>query len=176
LEAYCLKCKQKREMINPVATYTVRGAPLTKGECAVCGTTIIKMGLTEAHAGLEKPSLPPEAKTSNKEAKAKSKRKKSTLKQVSSGKELVIVESPTKAKTIGKFLGKDYNVIASAGHVRDLLKSQLSVDVDNNFAPKYRVPNDKLPIVKEIAELAEQSPKVYLATDRTGKANRLPGI
>jgi len=77
----------------------------------------------------------------------------------------VIVESPAKAKTIGKFLGQDYRVIASVGHVRDLLKSQLSVDVEHDFAPKYRVPNEKKPLVKEITALAEHSPKVYLATD-----------
>jgi DNA topoisomerase-1 len=63
---------------------------------------------------------------------------------------LVIVESPAKARTVGRFLGKGYVVKASVGHVRDLLKSQLSVEVDNNFTPKYRVPNEKRQVVKEM--------------------------
>ncbi len=74
---------------------------------------------------------------------------------------MVIVESPAKARTIGRFLGKDYEIIASVGHVRDLLKSQLSVDVDNDFEPKYRVPNEKRPIVKQIKELADKSKKSH---------------
>jgi DNA topoisomerase-1 len=78
---------------------------------------------------------------------------------------LVIVESPAKAKTVGRFLGKGYTVRASVGHVRDLLKSQLSVDVDNNFAPKYRVPNEKKDVVKEIKKLAATADQIFLATD-----------
>ena len=83
----------------------------------------------------------------------------------STGKSLVIVESPAKARTIGRYLGKDYTVEASVGHVRDLLRSQLSVDVDNDFVPKYRVPNEKRPVVKELKKLAAKAEKVYLATD-----------
>ena len=64
MEAYCMKCKQKREMVNPVASFTVNGKPITKGECAVCGTTVSRMGLTEAHAGSEKPIVSPAAKRS----------------------------------------------------------------------------------------------------------------
>jgi DNA topoisomerase-1 len=88
-----------------------------------------------------------------------------------SGK-LVIVESPAKAKTIGKYLGKGYTVRASVGHIRDLLRSQLSVDVDNDFAPKYRVPNDKRAVVKELKKLADRSQEIFLATDpdREGEA------
>ena len=67
----------------------------------------------------------------------------------------MIVESPAKARTVGRFLGKGYTVKASVGHVRDLLRSQLSVDVENDFAPKYRVPNEKRPVVKEIKALAK---------------------
>ena len=186
MEAYCVKCKQKREMLDPVPSYTMNGRPITKGKCAVCGTTMSKMGLTEAHAGIEKPSVIATAKTSEKKPKksvktvkkaqsarsAKTTKAADSEKRVTTGKELVIVESPAKAKTIGKFLGQDYKVIASVGHVRDLLKSQLSVDVEHNFAPKYRVPNEKKPLVKEITQLAERSPKVYLATDpdREGEA------
>ncbi|HJS19604.1 MAG TPA: type I DNA topoisomerase, partial [Anaerolineales bacterium] len=78
---------------------------------------------------------------------------------------LVIVESPAKAKTVSRYLGKGYTVRASVGHVRDLLKSQLSVDIENNFAPKYRVPNEKKEVVKEIKKLAQKAEEIYLATD-----------
>ncbi|MCP5108972.1 MAG: DNA topoisomerase I, partial [bacterium] len=85
---------------------------------------------------------------------------------------LVIVESPAKAKTVGRYLGKGYTVKASVGHVRDLLKSQLSVDVENDFVPKYRVPNDKRPVVKEIKALSHKAAEIILATDldREGEA------
>jgi DNA topoisomerase-1 len=88
-----------------------------------------------------------------------------------SGK-LVIVESPAKARTVGRFLGKGYIVKASVGHVRDLLRSQLSVDVEHDFAPKYRVPNEKRPIVKELKSLAREAEEIFLATDpdREGEA------
>ncbi len=85
---------------------------------------------------------------------------------------LVIVESPAKARTISNFLGKDYVVKASKGHVRDLLVTQLSVDVQNDFEPKYRVPNDKRDIVKELKQAADNAAEIYLATDpdREGEA------
>jgi DNA topoisomerase-1 len=84
----------------------------------------------------------------------------------------VIVESPAKAKTVGRFLGKDYIVKASVGHVRDLLRSELSVDVENNFQPKYRIPNEKRKIVKELKAVAKDAAEIYLATDpdREGEA------
>ena len=63
---------------------------------------------------------------------------------------LVIVESPAKAKTIEKYLGKDYSVVASVGHIRDLPKSKLGVDVDNNFEPKYENKKDKAALIKEL--------------------------
>src|SRR5690606_21599069 len=76
------------------------------------------------------------------------------------------------AKTVGRFLGKGYTVKASVGHVRDLLRSELSVDIENNFKPKYRVPNEKRAVVKEIKALAKEAEEVYLATDpdREGEA------
>jgi len=85
---------------------------------------------------------------------------------------LVIVESPAKARTVGKFLGRGYTVKASVGHVRDLLRSQLSVDVDNGFTPKYRVPNEKRSVVKELKQAAANAQEIYLATDpdREGEA------
>ena len=88
------------------------------------------------------------------------------------GKKLVIVESPAKARTVGNFLGKDYVVKASIGHVRDLLRSTLSVDVDRDFEPTYRVPNEKRALVKELKSLAAGADKIFLATDpdREGEA------
>ena len=153
MEAYCLKCKSKREMVDAQAIYNKAGAPATTGTCRVCGTKLYKMGYTPAHEGLKKPPA----------QKRKSKKRSGNL---------VIVESPAKARTVGRFLNRKYSVKASVGHVRDLLRSQLSVDVDNNFSPKYRVPNDKRPVVKELKALAKNAKKIYLATDpdREGEA------
>lgn len=85
---------------------------------------------------------------------------------------LVIVESPSKAKTIQKYLGKAYTVTASVGHIRDLPAAKLSVDVKNDFAPKYAIVKGKEKLVKELKELVKQSDRVYLATDpdREGEA------
>ena len=85
---------------------------------------------------------------------------------------LVIVESPAKAKTIKKYLGKDFEVIASMGHVRDLPSARLSVDIKKNFAPKYEIIKGKEKLVDELKKLASKSDKVYLATDpdREGEA------
>lgn len=144
-----MKCKTKREIQNPEATFNAKASPVTTGICAVCGTKLYRMGRTEAHEGL----IPPKPKSNRK------------------GK-LVIVESPAKAKTVGRFLGKGFTVRASVGHVRDLLRSQLSVDVDNHFTPKYRVPNEKKEVVKELKKLAKSAEEIYLATDpdREGEA------
>ena len=67
---------------------------------------------------------------------------------------LVIVESPAKAKTIKKYLGKNYEVMASMGHVRDLPKSTLGVDVEHDFQPNYKISTDKKDVVKELQKLA----------------------
>lgn len=85
---------------------------------------------------------------------------------------LVIVESPAKAKTIGKYLGPDYQVVASMGHVRDLPKSKLSVDVDNGFVPNYQPIQGKEDIIRDLKRAAKKSDKVFLATDpdREGEA------
>ncbi len=87
-------------------------------------------------------------------------------------KKLVIVESPSKAKTIKKYLGKDYDVIASQGHIIDLPASRFAVDVDNNFKAEYIKMKGKAKIIKEIHELAKGKEKVFLATDpdREGEA------
>ena len=78
---------------------------------------------------------------------------------------LVIVESPAKAKTIGKFLGNGYKVIASNGHVRDLPKSQLGVDVEHDFAPKYITLRGRGDVLERIRKEAKNAKTVYLATD-----------
>ncbi len=87
-------------------------------------------------------------------------------------KNLVIVESPAKAKTIEKFLGKDYKVMSSYGHIRDLRKKNFSIDVENGFAPIYEIPEDKRALVKELADAASHAQMVWLASDedREGEA------
>ena len=144
-----MKCKIKREIQDPKATFNAKASPVTTGVCGVCGTKLYRMGRTPAHDGL----TPPEPKSNRK------------------GK-LVIVESPAKARTVGRYLGKGFTVKASVGHVRDLLRSQLSVDVENGFTPKYRVPNEKSKTVKELKKLAKKAEEIYLATDldREGEA------
>lgn len=89
-----------------------------------------------------------------------------------SGKTLVIVESPSKAKTIGKYLGSNYKVIASVGHVRDLPKSKLGIDIENDFEPMYIPIRGKGDLIKELKKEAKAASKVYLATDpdREGEA------
>lgn len=159
MEAYCFKCKTKREITHPEATFTSNGTPTTRGICPVCGTALFRMGRTPAHEGLTAPETTPKA--SAKTAKAPARKGK-----------LVIVESPAKIKTVSRYLGKDYKVEASVGHVRDLLKSQLSVDVEHHFEPKYRVPNEKREVVKKIKTLANNASEIFLATDpdREGEA------
>ena len=91
--AYCVKCKEKREVKNAQAVFTGSGTPATKGECPVCNTGMYRMGRTPAHTDLTPPP----------------KQKKKVKKRKRSGK-LVIVESPAKARTVGRFLGKGYTV------------------------------------------------------------------
>jgi len=87
-------------------------------------------------------------------------------------KNLVIVESPAKAKTIEGFLGEGYVVKSSFGHVRDLLTKELSVDTENNFDPKYEIPADKKKVIDELKKYADNAETVWLATDedREGEA------
>ena len=194
-QAYCVKCKVKRDILNPTATFTVTGVPMTKGQCAVCGTNLSLMGATEAHVGLEKPIVEPKPKAAKTAKPAKGKAKTSSKSKTASkkpsktaaakstkanadtaprkgSKKLVIVESPAKARTVGNFLGKEYVVLASKGHIRDLLVSQISVDVNNDFEPKYRVPNDKRETVAELKKAVANASTIYLATDpdREGEA------
>jgi DNA topoisomerase-1 len=148
ITAYCMKCRTKREIKNSQPVFTKTGRPATTGTCPVCGTKMFRMGETPAHAGIPKPDPP------KKDGK------------------LVIVESPAKARTVGRFLGNPYRVKASIGHVRDLLRSRLSVDVENDFEPSYRIPNEKKDVVKELQEEVKKAGEVYLATDpdREGEA------
>ena len=85
---------------------------------------------------------------------------------------LVIVESPAKAKTIEKFLGKDYVVKSSFGHIRDLSKKGLGVKIDKDFSPKYEILDDKKRVVEELSKLSKQVQTVWLASDedREGEA------
>ena len=87
-------------------------------------------------------------------------------------KKLVIVESPAKARTLGKILGKSYSLKASLGHVRDLPRSQIGVDIENGFTPKYVVPRAKTKLVNELKQAAKNASAIYLATDpdREGEA------
>src|SRR3989344_8642361 len=85
---------------------------------------------------------------------------------------LILVESPTKSKTLQKFLGPEYLVLASYGHVRDLPKSKLGVDVEKNFEPQYIIPRKASKAVKKLKEEAKKAEKIILATDedREGEA------
>lgn len=184
---YCFKCKEKRPILNAQAEWAANGSPGIRGACAHCGGVIYKVGRVAAHDVLPKPEVTTGArqrkagkKASKKGSKQGSKKggakKSSRATAVSetgrrSGK-LVVVESPAKARTIGRYLGKGYVVKSSVGHVRDLLKSRLSVDIENNFAPDYRVPNDKKDVVKELKAAAARAKEIYLATDpdREGEA------
>ncbi len=87
-------------------------------------------------------------------------------------KNLVIVESPAKAKTIEKFLGKDFKVMSSYGHIRDLKKKDLGIDLENNYTPIYEIPSDKKKVVDELKKAAKEADLVWLASDedREGEA------
>ena len=80
-------------------------------------------------------------------------------------KNLVIVESPAKAKTIEKFLGNDFKVMSSYGHIRDLKKKDFSIDIENNFEPSYEIPADKKALVSELKSAAKKADMVWLASD-----------
>ncbi len=110
------------------------------------------------------------AESEKKKTTTTKKTKKTTTK--TRKKNLVIVESPSKAKTIEKYLGSTYKVIASLGHVRDLPKSTLGVDVDNNYEPKYINIRGKGDIIKGLRQAAKAAENVYLASDpdREGEA------
>lgn len=190
MEAYCVKCKTKREMRDPQALFNARGGAFTRGTCSVCGTNLNRFGETEAHKSLDRDTMIKQAQATaglQAQAKPKTKAKSSThpapLKSrktntavavlpPAAGNSLVIVESPAKAKTIGRFLGSNYRVRASIGHIRDLPLRQMGVDIEHDFKPQYVISPKKKDVVKELREYARSAGAVFLATDpdREGEA------
>lgn len=176
MEAFCFKCRGKHELLDPKPIFFANGSPATQGTCANCGyDKVYKMGRTPAHEGLTPPE-PVWRERKPKRESADRSRKQSAAAADAPGRArqapLVIVESPTKAKTIGKFLGGKYVVRASIGHIRDLPKNRLGVDVDNDFEPTYVIPKDKKATVKELKQYAKAASSIWLATDpdREGEA------
>jgi len=158
MQAYCLKCKAKQEMQDPQPVFTSNGSPATRGTCSVCGAKMFKMGRTPAHEGLD----PAEHTFVSKSKKA----------DLATKPKMVIVESPAKARTVGRFLGKKYRVRASVGHVRDLPSNRMGVDIENDFEPRYIVPAKRKDVVRKLRADVKNSSEVYLATDpdREGEA------
>ena len=155
--AYCMKCKTKREMKNPQPVFTSKGTPATQGVCPVCSTKMFRMGRTPAHEGLD-----PDEHTVVSKARA----------ELAKKPKMVIVESPAKARTVGRFLGKRYTVRASVGHVRDLPSNRMGVDIEDDFRPHYIVPAKRKDVVRELRGDVKNSSEIYLATDpdREGEA------
>ena len=181
LQAYCVKCRTKRDLGAPKPVYTKTGVPGTRGQCGECGTKLFRMGATPAHEGIRRPDKVERPPRKKRRAKPKTKKSRAKSTTNSNGRRsarrqnvgrLVVVESPAKARSIGGFLGDGYTVMSSVGHVRDLLKSRLSVKVEENFEPEYRVPNDKRDVVKKLKAAAEGAEEIFLATDpdREGEA------
>ncbi len=211
MEAYCVKCKTKREMQNPQALYNAKGSVYTKGACPVCGTGMMRFGATEAHAGVDRrpptaDGQPPTSEASSpgaptrRRTTARSQHDESTTEDKSHaavrgqrsavrgrsatggprsadggpsrGGKLVIVESPAKARTVGRFLGHGYRVRASVGHIRDLPENKMGVDIEHDFRPHYVIPAKKKDVVRELRADAQTAGEVFLATDpdREGEA------
>jgi len=157
MEAYCMKCRAKREMSDPLPVFTSKGTPATRGKCPECGTKLFRMGHTPAHEGLD----PGEHMVVSK-----------ATADLADKPKMVIVESPAKARTVGRFLGKDYVVRASVGHVRDLPSNRMGVDIENDFEPRYIVPSKRKDVVRELRADVKNASELYLATDpdREGEA------
>ncbi|MGD9145991.1 MAG: type I DNA topoisomerase, partial [Anaerolineae bacterium] len=156
---YCVKCREKREMASPRAVFLgEQSRPATKGTCPECGTNLTRFGRTPAHEGLD----PAEHTLVSQAAK----------KRQASGPKMVIVESPAKARTVGRFLGRGYSVEASVGHIRDLPSNRMGVDIEHDFKPRYVIPAKKKDVVKKLKARAKQASELYLATDpdREGEA------
>jgi DNA topoisomerase-1 len=149
MQAYCVKCKAKQRMEAPTPVFMTNGRPATRGKCPVCGTGLFKIGHTPAHADLEI-----EGNIYGLEGR------------------VVIVESPAKARTVSRFLGEGYEVLASVGHIRDLPANRMGVDIKNHFTPRYVIPSKKKKIVRELRQVAKKAAEIYLATDpdREGEA------
>ena len=108
-------------------------------------------------------------------AKKRASRPRSSAPEGPSGQALVIVESPTKAKSIGKYLGRGYDVKATVGHIRDLPTRKLGVDVDNNFEPQYVTIKGKTQTLADLKKAAKRASAIYLATDPDREGEALPG-
>jgi len=159
ITAYCVRCRQKQEIAGVQAVFLGdQGRPATQGACPVCGTRLVRFGRTPAHDALD-----PAAHTLASRA---------AQKRLAEGPKLVIVESPAKARTIGRFLGQGYRVEPSVGHVRDLPANRMGVDIEHDFTPRYVIPVKKKEIVRKLQDEARQASEVYLATDpdREGEA------
>jgi DNA topoisomerase-1 len=158
-------------MQNPQAVFSARGAAYSQGVCAVCGTKLTRWGATDAHAR-EQGSRRAEERGSKKPQSKIGNRKSPTSNFQLPTSKLVIVESPAKARTVGKFLGVGYRVRASIGHIRDLPKRQMGVDLERDFRPHYVITPKKRAVVKELKELAGNASEIFLATDpdREGEA------
>jgi DNA topoisomerase-1 len=158
ITAYCVKCRAKQPMQTPRPVFTAGGNPATQGVCPVCGTKMFRTGRTPAHEGLD---------VAEHTILSKAQRER-----LASGPKLVIVESPAKARTVGRFLGEDYSVVASVGHIRDLPANRMGVDIENDFEPRYVIPVKKKEVARELRREAKQASAVYLATDpdREGEA------
>jgi len=158
MQAYCVKCKTKREVKDPQPVFTSNGSPATRGTCQECGAGMFRMGRTPAHEGLDpaKHTIVSKTKKANLATKPK----------------MVIVESPAKARTVGRFLGKKYRVRASVGHVRDLPSNRMGVDIENDFEPRYVIPAKRKDVVRKLRADVKKSSEIYLATDpdREGEA------
>lgn len=164
MNAFCFKCRGKHDLKDTKPIFFSNGSPATQGTCTNCGSEkVYRMGRTAAHEGLTPPVVSREARQSKKAKNGKAK---------AGQKPLVIVESPTKARTIGKFLGRKFVVHASVGHVRDLPKNRLGVDVHADFEPKYCIPVAKREVVKHLRAHARDASEIWLATDpdREGEA------
>jgi DNA topoisomerase-1 len=156
---YCVKCREKRPIASAQAVFLgASHRPATQGVCPVCGTKIVRFGQTPAHQDLDPAEHTVETQAA-KERKA-------------SGPKMVIVESPAKARTVGRFLGRGYRVEASVGHVRDLPANRMGVDIEHDFNPRYVIPSKKKEVVKKLRGQAGKASEVYLATDpdREGEA------
>ncbi len=216
MQAHCPKCRVMRDIANAQLVKAANGKPLTRGNCAVCGSVLMRVmeqttdnrqqnadknsqnlqsSLPLAAPRVEK-NVARESASEKKPARAKkssapkratrSRRARSSQDDVeiddtsdlvpgpqsSSLNPLVIVESPAKAKTISKFLGRNYRVRASVGHIRDLPRKGMGVDLERDFKPQYEITAKKRDVVQELREYAQGAREIYLATDpdREGEA------
>ncbi|MBI3914026.1 MAG: type I DNA topoisomerase [Chloroflexi bacterium] len=178
-------------MQNAQPLFSAKGTAYSQGTCNVCGTKLTRFGKTDAHAAVARlqttDDRPSEAQAKSKKPKVKSgksatRNSQSEIRnpkplhrpqgQVSEIGNLVIVESPAKAKTISRFLGAGYRVRASVGHIRDLPERQMGVDIENDFRPHYVIAPKKKDVVKELKADAQNASAIFLATDpdREGEA------